>query len=174
MCDCLQLTIHGGGFPEETFQANASGTYNGYNYWEYVYNGLNIVIWWEAGRWVSSSLLGSFGVLYATAVGSVLCPEGSMDGSFGSLIWLDAGGVSPLTVHTTMSCDFNCGNQDRTFKRYDSIKLPEIFQEQNRGLKDCCCKYKVLGDDTGDTFKNDTTSAWIKISERWPTFSKTK
>jgi hypothetical protein len=42
--------------------------------------------------------------------------------------------------------------------------LPEVFVEQNRGLKDCCCKYYVLASGDTDSWKNDVTSAWVKLS----------
>ena len=48
MCECLQLTIEANGFPESVLQSNASGVYNGENYWEYDYNGIIIVIWFIA------------------------------------------------------------------------------------------------------------------------------
>ena len=73
--------------------------------------------------------------------------------------------VSVKTFTTAECPEDNCGNQDRTFKRYNSIRLPEIFQEQNRGLKECCCTYQVLGDSTDDAYKNDKSSAWIKLSD---------
>lgn len=165
MCNCLQLTIEANGFPESVLQSNASGVYNGENYWEYDYNGIIIVIWYLAGRWVSSAVLGVFGVPYTTFQSTVSCPIAIL-GTTSGVDWLDAGGFTSVKTFTTAECpEENCGNQDRTFKRYDSIRLPEIFQEENRGLKDCCCKYKVLGDASGDSFKNDVTSAWIKLSD---------
>jgi len=56
--------------------------------------------------------------------------------------------------------------QNRTKKEYPSIKLPEIFEEENRGYFRCCCEAIVLADQTSsDTWKNDVTSAWIKLSD---------
>ena len=64
MCECLQLTIEANGFPESVLQSNASGVYNGENYWEYDYNGIIIVIWFVGGRWNSTPILGGFPTMY--------------------------------------------------------------------------------------------------------------
>jgi hypothetical protein len=55
-------------------------------------------------------------------------------------------------------------NEDRTQFRFDAIQLPQIFREQNRGLKDCCCEQMVLAGGGTESWKNDLTSAWIKLS----------
>jgi hypothetical protein len=56
--------------------------------------------------------------------------------------------------------------QDRTNRTYTSIKLPVPFTEENRGWKGCCeCRMLVLASATSDTWKNDVTSAWIKLSD---------
>jgi len=54
--------------------------------------------------------------------------------------------------------------EDRLQKQYDSIKLPENFIPQNRGLIGCCCEYLVLAGNGAETWKNDKTPAWIKLS----------
>ena len=33
------------------------------------------------------------------------------------------------------------------------------------GIEDCCCVYLVLGSESGDSWKNDVTSAWVKVSD---------
>lgn len=56
--------------------------------------------------------------------------------------------------------------QDRTQREYVSVQLPVIYQEQDRGFKMCCdCPMTVLADGSTDSFKNDVTSAWIKLSD---------
>jgi hypothetical protein len=56
--------------------------------------------------------------------------------------------------------------QNRTQKEYDSIKLPQIFIEQDRGYKICCdCPMLVVGSAESETWKTDVTSAWIKLSD---------
>jgi hypothetical protein len=56
--------------------------------------------------------------------------------------------------------------QDRTQRYYNAIRLPIPFQEEDRGWKGCCeCRMLVLASATSDTWKNDVTSAWIKLSD---------
>ena len=58
-----------------------------------------------------------------------------------------------------------CGIEERIEKQYKSIKLPKPFVEQNRGGISCCCKYLVLAGNGTESWKNDKTSAWIKLSD---------
>jgi hypothetical protein len=69
-----------------------------------------------------------------------------------------------FTEFTTSECVDNCGLEDRIFRNYDSIKLPQSFAEQDRGLKDCCCVALVLGSNS-ESWENDLTSFWIKLSD---------
>ena len=55
--------------------------------------------------------------------------------------------------------------QQRTQKFYPSIQLPQTFEDENRGFFRCCEPVLVLGDSTGDTWKNDVNSAWIKLND---------
>jgi hypothetical protein len=61
--------------------------------------------------------------------------------------------------------------EDRHQRQYESIKLPQIFEEQDRGFKICCdCPMLVLAGGGSETWKNDVTSAWIKVSDPSDTF----
>lgn len=64
-----------------------------------------------------------------------------------------------------------CDREERVFREYDSIKLPETFVEDKRGDISCCCKYMVLAGNGTETWKNDKTSAWIKISNAGDVFT---
>ena len=170
MCDCLQLTIRATTGPT-IYVEPIAGTYNGSSYWHFTHDGQDIYIWDIGGggtSWLYSDALGG-GTTYGRFAPSpaVSCPEASLNPN-PVLGWTDTTTFPNLKIFTTLGVpcpEDNCGNQDRTYKRYESIKLPEVFQEQDRGLKDCCCKYNVLGDASGDSFKNDVTSAWIKLSD---------
>ena len=59
----------------------------------------------------------------------------------------------------------NCGREDRYAKQFASIKLPVSFTEQKRGFKDCCCEQIVLASPETESWKNDVTSCWIKLSD---------
>lgn len=61
--------------------------------------------------------------------------------------------------------------QERIKKFYDSIQLPEVFEEDDRGFAKCCHKFLVLASNQPETWKNDMSSAWIKVSDPSDTFS---
>lgn len=176
MCQCLQLTIDAGTTGEQILVSSASGTYGGANYWSFQYGTYTIVIWLSGSIWVITPTVGSLATIYSryapTPTGD--CPETTL-GSNATTNWIDTSLITDLKTLTTLgvTCpgDTNCGNQDRTFKQYGSIKLPQVFQEQNRGLKECCCTYNVLGDTAKTDWKNDLSSAWIKLSSASDTAS---
>ena len=169
MCQCLQLTIDAGTTGVQTTIASAGGTYNGVNYWTFTYDTYTIVIWSTGSFWIASPVLGDASGTQTRYAPSPIgdCPETSL-GSPVNTFWINAGTITDLKTFTTLGVpcpdDTNCENQDRTFRDYGSIKLPEIVQEQDRGLKECCCVYKVLGDTAKTDWKNDLSSAWIKLS----------
>ena len=77
-----------------------------------------------------------------------------------------------VSYFATGSCSEGCiPLQERIFREYDSIKLPEIFEEEDRGFFKCCCPFMVLASDTTDTWKNDVSSGWVKLSDPGDTFS---
>lgn len=60
--------------------------------------------------------------------------------------------------------------QDRTFKKYESVRLPKITETDNRNFFRCCCPFNVLADGSSDSWKNDVTSAWLKLSSASDTY----
>ena len=174
MCDCLQLTIQATTGPT-TYVEPITGTFNSAPYWYFTHDGQDIYIFSldaTGSTWFYAPQLGLSPFVYGRYVPTpaTLCPTSGLSPvpSDPTQGWENLGNFPNLKVFETqgVTCpEDNCGNQDRTRKYYNSIRLPEVFQEQDRGLKDCCCKYKVLGDASGDTFKNDKTSAWIKLSD---------
>lgn len=55
--------------------------------------------------------------------------------------------------------------QERINRVYSAIQLPQVFEEEDRGFFKCCEPVLVLGSNSGDTWKNDVTSVWIKLSD---------
>lgn len=55
--------------------------------------------------------------------------------------------------------------QERIKRDYTSIQLPTIFEEEDRGFFRCCEPELVLASGTADSWKNDITPAWIKLSD---------
>ena len=88
------------------------------------------------------------------------CPIGSnwIDASFGEDNPVRYFGTAPCSIPPCVPME------DRHQRRYNSIKLPESFMEPDRGFKICCdCPMKVLAGGS-ETWENDVTSAWIKLS----------
>ena len=155
----------------QTLYSNASGQYFGVNYWEFNYGGYPIVIHaLSNGDWVYSDSLGG-AVQYGRFTPPVVtdCPVASLNVN-PVLGWTDTLNF-PLfiKIFTTEKCGENC-HEDRTKDELKSIKLPQDFVEENRGIKDCCCVYQVLADSSTDSWKNDVTSAWIKVSDLSDTY----
>jgi hypothetical protein len=248
MCDCINITFQlAGSDVTQTIQANANGTFGGFNTYEFTFDGVTYSIW-NDGSWEVSTD-GVEGVELVTFwESSAECPTASMpdwvdEGYFDTFItapcsyctcvrveWTDEDGTqyfsaniagilngyyyysfiylannyfisyseedscwyltqdstggekfarlildSPcplsaawesifigVTIVTRQCvCSFR---EDRIFRQYEVVKLPDTFVEQNRGLKDCCCSYYVLGSPDQETWKKDQTSAWIKLS----------
>lgn len=78
-----------------------------------------------------------------------------------------------VTYFATGECGAGCIKlQERVEKEYQSIKLPEIFEEEDRGFFKCCCPFMVLASfDSSDSFENDISSAWVKLSDPSDTFT---
>lgn len=149
-CTCVKVEIIG----EETdvLNANQAGVINGFYYYTFVFSSNTYFIYFNSveSRWeINQGSIG--GTLVAYAFIDTDCPifEG----------WKNGIG---LTINT-LTCQCN-KEEDRIFRAYDVIKLPEIFIEQNRGIKDCCCSYYVLASADTESWKNDVTSAWVKLS----------
>jgi hypothetical protein len=60
-------------------------------------------------------------------------------------------------------------HEDRHEQEFKSIKLPKPFTEQNRGWKQDCCvcspMLTLASLTDSESWKNDVTSAWIKLSD---------
>ena len=247
MCDCLNITFQiAGSDTTQTIQANANGTFGGFNTYEFTFDGVNYSIWndgsWEVStdgvegvnlvtfwettemcptasmpQWVDMDYFDTFitapcnyctcvkvewtdesGTQYLSAnVAGVndgfyyysfvllaqtyfisfstldacwYLTQGSIGGTqFARLILDDPCPISPTWEsfgdYTILTRSCTCTpREDRIFRQYEVVKLPDTFVEQNRGIKDCCCTYYVLGSPDQETWKKDQTSAWIKLS----------
>jgi hypothetical protein len=150
-CTCVKVEIIGA--ETDIISANQAGVENGFYYYTFVFDSSTYYIYFNdlESRWeINQDSIG--GTLVAYAVIDSSCPI--FDG------WTNA---LELTINT-----FSCActpREDRIFRQYEVVKLPDTFVEQNRGLKDCCCSYYVLGSPDQETWKKDQTSAWIKLSD---------
>jgi hypothetical protein len=153
MCDCVKITYSTGDVAINTIEVNASGTYNGANYYTWTDAFNTYFLFWNLGQWEFSYTLGGPELAFIKD-GFIDCPDFSN-------AWI----TEVFTDLITEACEpDNCGLEDRIYRNYDSIKLPQSFAEQDRGLADCCCVALVLGS-SAESWKNDKTSFWMKLSD---------
>jgi hypothetical protein len=149
---------------------DVAGEYGGRNYYEFTAEftiGLpvNLFCFWNGWAWDISETLG--GIPIARLYLNSNCPVGDAitgePDSFLGLWFIIGDGV---TLYSTgISCT-TCGLEDRIYKKYEAVKLPDNFTETPRGPKGCCdCEQLVLGASGGNSWENDITSSWIKVSQ---------
>lgn len=170
-CFSVSLIDEFGSYQLNADFGTAAGVYNNAPYWEwnfgqaFCYQLVRTFYDQDSGRcrWTLFSTKcganpGTGNALYELSLIPCGCPI--------SQEWTDIQGAFPVSYFATAPC----GNppcvpmEDRHQRKYDSIKLPESFIEPDRGFKICCdCPMKVLAGGS-ETWENDVTSAWIKLS----------
>ena len=161
MCDCLKITITNGPDIQE-LNLQTDSIVNGQNSYFFTWNSVDFRLYYDpiTLAWYIGTLPDYTNPLnwVASLDTSSTCPD-----SVGlSLVWFSFFGIVQYATEE-IDC-LTCGVEDRFFREYSAITLPTDFVEQDRGADDCCCEYLVLGDASADTWKNDKTSAWIKLS----------
>ena len=179
-CDCIDINIYNlSGFGTANLTTPTGTFLNGQPFWQFELNnppppigdGLPSGVFAElsqlngSGPWLIYIISGINGIpnvgkveLESTIIPAPDCPSSLSLGSWTVV------GVS-LTDAETFDCSCTI-SQNRTKKEYNSVKLPEIFEEEDRGYFRCCCEANVLASTTSsDSWKNDITSAWIKLSD---------
>jgi hypothetical protein len=151
-CDCINIILTLQDSPTENLQLNSLGIYNGQDYFSFQAGPSIVYIYYTGGVWGLDEDLGFDPPRLGTLEFLKDCPSGDFI--------LTTPKIESLSA-APCGCDIL---QDRTFKKYDSIRLPEIFEEQDRGYFRCCCPFDVLAGGGSETWKNDVTSAWIKLS----------
>jgi hypothetical protein len=128
---------------------------NGRDSYTFIVGAITFQIFWNGTKWlvIDSVALTEFASLDL----NLTCPIGRFTE------WEMINEAMTQFQSSPLSC--KCQPlEDRLQKQYDSIKLPENFIPQNRGLIGCCCEYLVLAGNGAETWKNDKTPAWIKLS----------
>jgi hypothetical protein len=151
-CNCITVTYIIGA-SVDSIELSAIGTYNGRNYYEFIDGPDTYTIFWNGvSDWnVTTDGLGG-SVIIAFLEENVDCPD------------IDDWKFSVPVVRFQVTARDCCApKQERVEELFRSVKLPEVFEEQNRGFFRCCCPFNVLASD-GPTWENDITSAWIKLS----------
>ena len=167
ICPCvnIELTNEFNVVYQESFDA-PTGWFNGKPYWSWCAFGVGFTLFLDVVddlcRWV---------------VQTGDC--GDPVDSGGTIIFIGEGNQCECpftTVFTSLNIKYPTFNstsclcipiEDRHQRKYDAIQLPVIFEEQNRGWKGCCsCEPMLtLASPDAETWKNDVTSAWIKLSD---------
>lgn len=154
-CECIQVNYKIEGYPSQSEQIFAVGTYNGRNYYEFTGpDAVIYTVYWDSATasWVLSDG-GTGGSKDATLDQDVDCPI------FPN--WLLSVGTI-FTDFETSTC-IVCNNENRYKETFQAVRLPEQFDPQNRGYKDCCCEQLILAGGT-ESWSNDLTAFWIKLS----------
>ena len=154
-CDC-GITVTLNNPRENIFNVTALGLINDRPYYEFVFvpSLYEFRLFWDGLQWVIVNLIDE--VIFWTLDYNATCPIG--------VDWVN----QIDNDWTALTEGANCGcvpKEDRTQFQFNAIKLPPIFREQNRGIKDCCCEQLVLAGGGTETWQNDLTSAWIKLSD---------
>lgn len=154
-CKCLKVSIQEtNDAPIYEFEIDNLTSYNGKNTWQWSIGAINYYLFFDGSDWqITTDSIGGTATV-ATLEGALSCPIGLENWILGPFIF----------SLETKSCGCK-KREDRFAQEFKSIKLPSTFQEQNRGLKDCCCKQMVLASEETESWKNDVTSAWLKISD---------
>jgi len=164
--EVLEIKIEISPNPELTFLLSPAGTYDGFNYYEFTYFGTLYYVYHTpsvAGDWYINETLGTtFGFIANIKGDDSPCPEATLTSPNN---WIPTPDVLTLETVCKGGSGIICDIEDRHKKEYKAIKLPKICIDQDRGIKDCCCEYMVLGSTSSDSWKNDLTSAWIKLSD---------
>jgi len=161
-CECIRLCM-GNDSSAECIELNApTGIFNGKPFWQFTLLGHNFeLVFTSTGpSWIIDNIavIGQppdNGALWFNSKDEKDCPT--------NIVFDYVAGF--LTDAITTDCIGCVPIQERTKKEYQSIRLPEVFMEQDRGFKVCCdCPMLVLGSPESETWKTDKTSAWIKLS----------
>jgi len=163
-CGCIRLCMSPDGVNYECIELNApTAFYLGKPFWQFSLLGDNFELFFsppEAGWLIANiAVIGqppNNGATWLTSKETTDCPT--------NIVFILLTG--PIRNAYTTECIPQCiPFQERTKKEYQSVKLPTIFTEENRGFERCCCDYTVLASQTNDSWKNDVTSAWIKVTD---------
>lgn len=159
-CGCIRLCMSTD-FREECIELNApTGIFNGKPFWQFSLFLENFELLFEpiGPSWVINNIavIGqppNNGTLFFSSKNETDCPTDTIFDNENDF----------FQNASTSDCISCVPIQERTIREYQSVKLPTIFTEENRGYIRCSCDYIVLASQTNDSWKNDVTSAWIKV-----------
>ena len=169
-CDCgMKFTFKYYDGSSEVKEAEKSGFYNSRDYYTFLLSQYGnpealVYVFWNGIQWDISNTLG--GEPLFRLFKNSLCPIG--DASADEEItfvgkWLSVDNEFTKLKSEGISCT-TCGIEDRIYKQYDVVKLPDNNVEPDLGNNDCCCRQLVLGG-AGESWETDITPMWVKLDE---------
>lgn len=166
VCPCTEICItkiENGEPSTQCSQIIPLGIFNGLNYYEFELFG-NVFSLYFNGNWrinilETNGVPPDSGTLVFTSKALTECPVNVLFTALFPDVWLGA---------STSDCSQCKPIEDRTKREFKSIRLPKQFIEQKRGFDECCScpPMLVLASNSNETWKNDVTSAWIKLSDQ--------
>lgn len=184
MACCLNITLQFNGDPglTEFTLGTPSGQYNGADYWNFQISGqwyqirldidINGHCRWELWAIENDVPPPISGTLFAVFPDDQYRKETCSVCPFGP--WVPTN--KEVILFRVAECGACAPVQERFQQFFNSIKLPEVFEEPDRGFFKCCTPFLVLAKPGGETWENDISSAWFKASDPSDiiTFSLTK
>lgn len=169
-CSCIRLCItrleSGEPVTECIELTTPTATFNGLDYWEFSLFGRLFSLYFD-GNWrinllIELGLPPNSGTSLFTSKATGECPYNVIFTALGATYT----GANTSDCLTPPVC---VDHEDRHKREFKSIKLPKPFIEQNRGWKQDCCvcspMLTLASLTDSETWKNDVSSAWIKLSD---------
>jgi len=161
ICPCLRISIVDGDliFDESIL---STSMYNNRPLYTFQWQGFTYYLYFAGGNWrLSIGSIGNQTIMSLKTIDG--CPQDELTPT----TW--AGQYDSMNTEignclTPTPCE---PFQERVEKTYESIKLPNIFTEEQRDPTFKCCETLIVLADPNstDTWRNDVTSAWIKLSD---------
>lgn len=137
----------------------AIGTYNGKNYYE----------------WIDVPTGNQYTIYFDLTYNWLLVIDGVGGGFIQGKLDIDSDCPDSTDVAWFLSGDFEsfistgvacivCGRENRYKETFQAVQFPQPFEAQDRGFKDCCCEQLILANGN-ESWQNDITSYWIKLSK---------
>lgn len=165
ICLCLRISIVDDASGSLTFDESILSTsmHNNRPVWTFQWQGFTFNLYYAVGNWfLVRGPIGSPVVMgLKTSIG---CPLDEIT----QASWQGSGFTAMSTQEGNCDTPTPClPFQERIEKTYESIKLPNIFTEEQRDPTFKCCEtLMVLADpNSTDSWRNDVTSAWVKLSD---------
>jgi hypothetical protein len=165
-CGCIRICMSPDGVNYECIELNEPiAIYNGKPFWQFTLLGLNFeLLFIQSWRIDNIAVIGqppNNGAFWFNSKNQTDCPTNTV-------FDLVNGPIRNAYTTNCLTPPVCVDHEDRHKREFKSIKLPKPFIEQNRGWKQDCCvcspMLTLASLTDSQTWKNDVSSAWIKLS----------